>query len=155
VDRARAEELRGRIETGRNNLNGAEQHFTAAVAAAREPADAWMDLGSFYARQGQWEKMEAAIRSGIAADPRHDAALVDGARVLVRAGRDLPLAGRMLHMYLDSGEKTASEPAYRVHALLGRALAQQGDATGAQREFAAATSMASGFHAAGQGNAGR
>jgi tetratricopeptide (TPR) repeat protein len=157
VNRARAEELRGRIANAQRDPVAAEQHFRTAVEASSDPAGAWMDLASFYARQHNWDGMEAAVRAGLAADSKHDAALVDGARVLLRSGRDLPLAKKMLTMYLDSQEKSASEPAYRVHALLGRAFAQQGDTVDAGRQFAAATALASGFHPAttGQSSTGR
>ncbi len=144
-DRARAEVLRAGIAWQRKDFAAAEQHYRAAIAAAPQPADYWMTLASFYARQQQWDKMRAAIDSGIDADKNHGAALVDAAHILTRSQRDPQLAIQLLREYLASPNKSADEPAYRVHAFLAQLLEAQGSGKEAQQQIAAATALASGY----------
>jgi hypothetical protein len=69
-------------------------------------------------------------------------AWADGASVLIRAGRDLPFAQQLLEQYLASANQSEDAPAFKMHAQLGKLLAQLGDAPGAQRQFAAAAELA-------------
>ena len=150
VDRARAEELRGRLAETQHDPGAALQHFRGAIAAAEEPANYWMVLASFYRRQNDLDRMEEAIHSGVAADTAKSTPLVDAAHLLTRSGRDPQLAVRLLRDYLGSPEKSEEEPAFRVHRFLATLLEEQGDADGAAREVAAASMIASVYHPAKQ-----
>lgn len=144
-DRARAEILRAGIAREQKDFAAAEQHYKAAIAAAPEPADYWITLASFYARQQQWDKMRAAVDAGIAADKKNSSALVDAAHILTRSERDPQLAIHLLREYLASPNKSADAPAYRVHAFLAQLLYAQGAGKEAQQQIAAATALASGY----------
>jgi tetratricopeptide (TPR) repeat protein len=146
VDRARAEELRGRIAASNKDSAAAEQHFRDAIAAASRPANYWMVLGSFYQRHNDLSRMQEAIHAGLEAQGGRGTALVDAAHLLTRAGQDPQSAVRLLREYLGSPDKSEDEPAFRVHLLLASLLTQQGDATGAAREIQAATTIASVYH---------
>ena len=148
VDRARAEELRGRIAESLHDNGAAEQHYRAAIGAAQQPATYWMVLASFYRKQNDFDRMQQAIRAGLAADRLRGTALVDAAHLLTRAGRDPQSVVRLLREYLSSPAKSEEEPAFRVHLLLATLLEQQGDADGAAREVAAASTIASIYHPA-------
>ncbi len=121
----------------------AERELKLAVAQAKAPALAWMDMAAFYARRKNFPAMEQAIRNGMAADTNNDSALVDGASILIRRKQNLPLAEQLLRRYLASAHLSEEAPAFQVHALLGKLLARQGKTMAAQQEFAAAKALAS------------
>jgi tetratricopeptide (TPR) repeat protein len=146
VDRARAEELRGRIAASNKDTAAAEQHFREAIAASRRPASYWMVLGSFYQKQNDVDRMQEAIHSGLEADGGRGEPLVDAAHLLTRAGQDPQTAIHLLRVYLASPDKSEDEPAFRVHLLLASLLNRQGDTEGAAREIEAARAIASVYH---------
>lgn len=146
VDRARAEELRGRIAASNKDNPAAEQHFREAIAASHHPATYWMVLGSLYQKQNDITRMQEAIRSGLEADGGRGEPLVGAAHLLTRAGQDPQTAIRLLREYLASPDKSEDEPAFRVHLLLAALLSKQGDTAGAAREIQAATAIASVYH---------
>jgi cytochrome c-type biogenesis protein CcmH/NrfG len=157
VDRARAEELRGRIAASNKDMAAAEQHFREAIAAAPRSANYWMVLASFYQKQNDLDRMQEAIHSGLEANGAHGEPLVDAAHLLTRSGQDPQTAIRLLRQYLASPDKSEGEPAFRVQLLLANLLKQQGDAAGAAQEIQAASSIASVYHPTKQiaTNAGR
>jgi tetratricopeptide (TPR) repeat protein len=122
----------------------AEAEFSNAVAAEKTP-EAYIDLGHFYERHHQPDKMVNALQSGIATDRRKGPSLVDAASILTDAHRSPELAATLLRAYLSSSAKTDEAPAFKVHVQLGDLLAQQGDPTAAHREYAAALSLASNY----------
>lgn len=151
LDPARAYELRGTLAEARKDYATAEQNWRAKIAASQSSpqsaAQAWMDLGSFYRRRGNWDQMIAALKSGAAADPNHGPALVDGAGTLIKAGREQDLAAEWLRQYLDGNALSDAAPAFAVHDELGNLLKQQGNASAAEREFAAARALSANYAA--------
>lgn len=145
LDIARADDLRAGIAEAKKDYAAAEQSLRAKIAASQSSpeasAQAWMDLGSFYRRRGEWSQMMAALRSGAAADTRHGPALVDGASTLIRSGRDRGLAAQWLREYLEGNALSETAPAFLVHAELGDLLKKQGNEGAAEREFAAARTL--------------
>jgi tetratricopeptide (TPR) repeat protein len=122
----------------------AEAEFSNAVAAGKTP-EAYIDLGHFYERHHQPDKMVTALQSGIATDRRKGPSLVDAASILTDAHRSPELAATLLRAYLSSSAKTDEAPAFKVHVQLGDLLARQGDPAAAQREYAAALTLASNY----------
>jgi tetratricopeptide (TPR) repeat protein len=122
----------------------AEAEFSNAVAAGKTP-EAYIDLGHFYERHHQPDKMVGALESGIATDRRKGPSLVDAASILTDAHRSPELAESLLRAYLSSSGKTDEAPAFKVHVQLGDLLAHQGDPAAAQREYAAALALASNY----------
>lgn len=153
----RAHYIRARIAESRKDCARAEDEYKAAIASAKEPADAWMDLASFYRRRQRWDDMVAAVSKGSELDTQHGVALADGASVLIRAGRDLPYAQKLLEQYLASSNKSEDAPAFQTHVQLGKLLTGIGDAQGAQQQFAAAVELAKDYQAGTQAatNSGR
>jgi len=146
VDRARAEELRGRIAASNKDTAAAEQHFREAIGASPRSASYWMVLGSFYQKQNDVIHMQQAIRSGLEANGAHGEPLVDAAQLLTRTDQDPQTAIRLLREYLASPDKSEDEPAFRIHLLLANLLNKQGDTAGAAREIQAAAAIASIYH---------
>jgi tetratricopeptide (TPR) repeat protein len=122
----------------------AEAEFSNAVAAGKTP-EAYIDLGHFYERHHQPDKMVNALQSGIATDRRKGPSLVDAASILTDAHRSPELAATLLRAYLSSTAKTDEAPAFKVHLQLGDLLAHQGDPAAAHREYAAALALASNY----------
>jgi tetratricopeptide (TPR) repeat protein len=122
----------------------AEAEFSNAVAAGKTP-EAYIDLGHFYQRHNQPEKMTDALQSGIASDHRKGPCLVDAASIFTDAHKSPELAETLLRAYLSSSAKTDDAPAFKVHVQLGDLLAHQGNPAAAHREYAAALSLASNY----------
>ena len=141
---SQAHRLLALIAEKKKDTATAEAEFSNAVAAGKTP-EAYIDLGHFYQRQHQLDKMLDALQSGIAADHRKGPALVDAASILTDAHRSPELAETLLRTYLSSSAKTDDAPAFKVHVQLGELLAQQGDQAGAHREYVAALALASNY----------
>jgi len=122
----------------------AEAEFSNAIAAGKTP-EAYIDLGQFYQRHNQPDKMLDALQSGVAADHRKGPALVDAASILTEGHRSPDLAETLLRTYLSSSAKTDEAPAFKVHIQLGHLLAHNGDPAGAHREYATALTLASNY----------
>jgi tetratricopeptide (TPR) repeat protein len=122
----------------------AAAEFSNAVAAGKTP-EAYIDLGHFYERHHQPDKMVNALQSGIATDRRKGPSLVDAASILTDAHQSPELAETLLRAYLSSSAKTDDAPAFKVHVQLGDLLAHHGDPAAAHREYAAALALASNY----------
>jgi len=129
-----------RIAEKNKDTATAEQEYRAAVTASHSGARAWLDLASFLRRSNRFDEMEQALRNLESATLDHPPSLVDGASMLLRTGRDFPLAMRLLRRYLSSPVEEA--PAFRAHDLLGRILEKQGDRRAAAEEYRAALALA-------------
>jgi tetratricopeptide (TPR) repeat protein len=122
----------------------AEAEFSNAVAAGKTP-EAYIDLGHFYQRHNQPDKMVDALQAGITTDRRKGPSLVDAASILTDAHRSPELAETLLRAYLSSSAKSDDAPAFKVHVQLGELLAHRGDSAAAHREYAAALALASNY----------
>ncbi|MEO6982456.1 MAG: tetratricopeptide repeat protein [Edaphobacter sp.] len=135
------------IAEKKENVAAAEAEFKAAAAVGKSP-DAYVDLGHFYERQNQPDKVMGPLQAAIDADHRKDAALVDVASILIASHRSPELAEGLLRAYLSSAARSDAAPAFKVHVQLGDLLARRGDSAGAHREYAAAVAMASHYEPA-------
>ncbi len=133
----------------RKDYGTAEREFRAAIAVANQP-DAWDDLGAFYRRRGQYDQAVDVLKQSVAMDRSKDASLVDAASLLNRMHREPQLAEQALRDYLQSRGKSDAAPAIKVHVMLGKLLATEGDKADAKIEFETALQMASGYAPAKQ-----
>jgi tetratricopeptide (TPR) repeat protein len=141
---AQAHRLRALIAEKKKDNALAETEYANAVAAGKTP-DAYIDLGHFYQRHNQPDKMLDALKAAVSADHRKGPALVDAASILTDAHRSPDLAENLLRAYLASPAKTDDAPAFKAHVQLGKLLSTQGDSAGAHREFATALVLASNY----------
>jgi tetratricopeptide (TPR) repeat protein len=143
------------IAEKKKDIETAEIEFKNAVAADKSP-EAYVDLGHFYRRHNQLDKVLATLQAAIDVDRRKDAALVDVASILSAAHLSPELAESLLREYLSSPAKSDDAPAFKVLLQLGDLLAQRGDIAGAHREYAAALALAPNYapaaHKAMQGS---
>src|ERR1022692_4932043 len=147
---AMAHWIKGRIAEKEKDNAAAEQEFRAAIDASHGGARAWLNLAGFYHHTSRFDEMEQALHTLESSPLDHPGALVDGAGILLRSGRDYPLAIRLLRRYLTSG--TVEEvPAFKAHCLLGKLLEKQPDHPAAAEEYRAALAMAHSFRRAQDG----
>lgn len=142
---ARAHALAAEIAEHERNYPLAEQEWKAQIGSSRHPEEAWMDLAGFYHRRGEIGQMIAAIQTGVKLDTDHTMARVDGARLLVETGQDLPEAAQWLREYLASSHQSEDAPAFAVHAELASLLQRMGETPEAQQELAEARELAPGY----------
>jgi len=90
------------------------------------------------------------LKQSLAMDRSKDASLVDAASLLNRMHREPELAEQALRDYLESRVKSDAAPAIKVHVMLGKLLATEGDKADAKIEFEMALQMASGYAPAKQ-----
>jgi len=136
--------VRARIAQKNKNTAAAEQEYRAAIAATNGGARAWVSLAGFYRHINRLDDMEQALRTMESRPLDRPAALTDAAGLLLRTGRDFPMAIRFVRRYL--GSPTVEEwPAFKAHNLLGELLEKQGDRAGAADEYRAALAMAHSF----------
>jgi tetratricopeptide (TPR) repeat protein len=141
---AQAHRLLALIAEKRKDNTLAETEFLNAVAAGKTP-EAYIDLGHFYQRHNQPDKMVEALKLAVNADRRKGPALVDAASILTAAHHSPELSENLLRTYLASSAKTDDAPAFKVHIQLGNLLAKRGDSTAAHREYADALALASNY----------
>jgi tetratricopeptide (TPR) repeat protein len=140
--------VRGRIAEKEKDPAVAEQEFRAAVTASQGGARAWLNLAGFYRHANRFDEMEQALHSLQSSRLDHPGALVDGASMLFRAGRDYPIAIQLLRSYLALSNTAEEAPVFKAHYLLGQLLEKQGERTAAAEEYRAALSMAHSFRPA-------
>lgn len=145
VDPARAHQLRAKIAEDRKDYGTAEREFKQAIAASSHPAFRWTPLADFYRRRQRWSEMEWAVRSSIKAaehDSQDGVPLYDGASILIQAGRDLPLAAKMLEDYVGGHARTEEAPTFAAYTRLARVEQRLGDLAAARKARTAALQLA-------------
>jgi tetratricopeptide (TPR) repeat protein len=134
--------LLGRIAEKSKNMAEAERQFRAGIAATNSGVRAWVELAIFFRHANRLDEMEKALREAENAPADDHLALMDGASLLVRTGRDPALGIRLLRRYFSVG--TVEEgPAFKAHEHWGQLLERQGDHRGAAQEYHAALAL---FH---------
>ncbi len=144
-----AHRMRALLAEKRKDYATAEREFRAAVEVANRP-DAWVDLGAYYLRRGQYDQALHALNQCLALDRAKDASIVDAASLLIEMHREPEVAQQALRDYLASDAKSDAAPVIRVRVMLGKMLAAAGDKAGAKIEFNKALEMASGYAPAKQ-----
>jgi tetratricopeptide (TPR) repeat protein len=118
----------------------AEREYRAAIAATHSGARAWLDLAIFLRHANRLDEMELAVSQLESSPVDRPESIMDGASVLLRAGRNYPLGVRLLRRYMASPVEEG--PAFKAHDLLGQFLEKQGDRQAAAEEYRAALSLA-------------
>ena len=137
---AMAHWIAARIAAKNHDIASAEREYRAAIAANSSLGRAWVDLAGLLLRNNRLDEMERVLHNFESVPVEQREALRDSASVLLRAGRDFPLAIRLLRRYLSSPVEEA--PAFKAHDLLGQLLEKQGDPAAAAAEYRAALALA-------------
>jgi tetratricopeptide (TPR) repeat protein len=123
----------------------AENELRQAIKVAKNPAQYWMNLASFYRRRSRLDDMQNAITQAIAQPNKNAEVYYNAASELFQAGRDFPNAVQYLKTYLASNAMVEDAPAFHAHYRLGRLYEKMGNKSGAVIEYQASLALASGF----------
>jgi tetratricopeptide (TPR) repeat protein len=148
---AMAHWAKARIAERSKDNAAAEQEYRAAITASHGGARAWANLAGFYRHTNRLDEMDQALHTLDSSPLDRPGALVDGAGMLLRTGRDYPLAIRMLRHYVTSPDTVEEAPVFKAHCVLGELLEKQGDRPAAAEEYRAALVMAHSFRQAQDG----
>jgi tetratricopeptide (TPR) repeat protein len=143
--------VRARLAEKNKDNDTAEQEYRVAIEASHNGARAWLNLAGFYKHRSRFAEMVQALRKMESAPLDHPGALVDGASILVRSGRDPEMAVRLLRRYIASSNTVEEAPVFWANSLLGEVLEKQGDRHAAAEQFRAALEMARGYRPAQEG----
>lgn len=139
-----------RIAEKDKNTAEAEREYRAGIAETRGGARAWLDFAIFLRHESRFEEMQQALEKVESAPVDRAESLMDGASLLLHAGRYLPLGVRLVHRYFFLG--TVEEgPAFKAHTYLGELLERQGDHRGAAEEYHDALALFRGYRRAEEG----
>jgi len=142
--------VKGRIFEKNKDPDDAEQEYRVAIEASHGGARAWLNLAGFYHHTNRLREMDQALHTLESSTLDHPGALVDGASILLRTGRDPPMAVRLLRRYLASS--TVEEaPVFKARCMLGEALEKQGDRAAAAGEYRIALALAHSYRPAQEG----
>ena len=148
---AMAHWVKGRIAEKNKDNSSAEKEYRAAIDASKGGARAWLNLAGFYRHTNRLDDMQQALHTMESRPLDHPAALVDAAGMLLRTGRDAPMAIRLLRRYIALPNTVEEAPVFKAHTLLGDLLEKQGDRPAAAEEYRAALAMAHTFRQAQDG----
>lgn len=139
-----------RIAEKDKNTAEAEREYRAGIAETHGGARAWLDFAIFLRHANRFEELEQALEKVETAPVDRAESLMDGASLLLYAGRYFPLGVRLVHRYFSVG--TVEEgPAFKAHTYLGELLERQGDRRGAAEEYRAALALFNGYRRAEEG----
>lgn len=144
INPAMAHWVLARIAEKEKDPPAAEREYRAEIDASRSGVRGWLDLANFLLYARRLDEMEQALRTMESAPIDYPASLVHGAGLLLRSGRDFPLAIRLLRRYFANGP-VEEAPAFKAHAMLGQLLEKQGDRQGAAEEYRAALTLFHGY----------
>ena len=142
--------LLGRIAEKSKDMADAELQYRAGIAATHSGARAWLELAIFFRHANRLDDMEKALREIENAPVDHHEALMDGASLLMRTGRDPALGIRLLRRYFSAGP-VEEGPAFKAHEYWGQLLERQGDHRAAAQEYHAALALFHNYRRAEEG----
>jgi len=123
----------------------AEKELQEAIKVAKNPAQYWMNLASFYRRRSQLDNMQKAMSQALAQPNKSAEVYYNAASELFSATRDLASAAQYVKQYLGSNAMVEDAPAFRAHYLLGQIYEKMGNKSDAASEYKASLALASGF----------
>jgi tetratricopeptide (TPR) repeat protein len=137
--------VNARIAEKDKDTTTAEQEYRAAIDVSHGGAFAWLNLAGFYRHTGRFDDMEQALRTMESRPLDRPGALVDGAGLLLRTGRNYPMAIRLMRRYIASSNTVEESPVFKANYLLGELLEKQGNRPAAAEEYRAALALAHTF----------
>jgi tetratricopeptide (TPR) repeat protein len=148
---ARAYWVKAKLAEKSKDVTTAEREYRAAIDASHGGARAWADLAGFYRHMKRFDEMEQALRTLESSPLDHPGALVDGASILIRSGRDPAMAIRLLRRYIASSTTVEEAPVFWAYSLLGEVFEKQGDRAAAAEQYRTALAMAHSYRLAQDG----
>jgi tetratricopeptide (TPR) repeat protein len=142
--------IRAKLAQSEKNYALAEQHLRAAIVASKGNPETMINLASFYRQRGRMDEMEKMIDQAEQSSlkTRRSEALLEGADLLYRGGRNFAGALQLVRKYLNSPRSSEDPPVFQAHYLQGSILEKLGEKQAASEQYRAALSLASGFEPA-------
>jgi tetratricopeptide (TPR) repeat protein len=128
-----------RIAAKEKDATVAEREYRAYITASNSGARSWFELAHFFFGANRLDEMERALGTMESSPLDRPDALMDGASLLLRSGRNFPMAVRLLRRYLAAPVEEG--PAFKGRDYLGQILEKQGDRRAAAEEFRAALAL--------------
>ncbi|MGC2110769.1 MAG: tetratricopeptide repeat protein [Candidatus Korobacteraceae bacterium] len=144
-DAGMAHLILARIADKQKQYAEAENQYRLGIKLAKNPADMWLQLASFYRERSRIDDMQNAVQRAMAQSNKRAESYFDAARELYLGNRNFRDAQQYLQKYLSSGALVESAPAFRAHYLLGQLNEKMGHGAAAASEYEASLSLASGF----------
>jgi len=132
--------IAARIAAKDHDAAAEEREYRAAIAADPSVGRCWVDLAGLLRYNKRLDDMEEVLRNLESAPVQQREALMDGASIVLRAGRGFSLGVRLLRRYLSAPVEEG--PAFKAHDMLGQLLEKQGDRQAAADEYRAAIALA-------------
>jgi tetratricopeptide (TPR) repeat protein len=129
-----------RIAEKSKDSAGAEKEYRAAIEASHSGARAWLNLANFYRYARRLDDMEKALKNLESCPLDFPESLMHAGDILLRSGRNAPMAMRYLHRYLTAPVEAG--PAFKAREILGQLLERQGDRSGAAAQYREALALA-------------
>jgi tetratricopeptide (TPR) repeat protein len=144
LDPAKSHWVLARIAEKEKDFAMAEKEYRAAIEASHHGAHDVFNLALFYFHQHDFDRMEPILNQAVAARMDRPEVVMESAELLIRSGRNFPLAAQWLRRYL-AGPMVEEGPAFKAHYLLGTALEKRGDQKAAAEEYRNAISLAKNY----------
>jgi tetratricopeptide (TPR) repeat protein len=139
--------IQSRIAEADKNFAAAEQYLRAAISASHGNPETYLNLASFYRRQGRMADMGNSLHQAVQAanQSQQYGSLLEAAQMLNRTGRNLEEALRLVRTYVASPQHSEEAPLFQAYYLMGTIQEKLGDKRAAAGEYRTALSLASGF----------
>ncbi len=144
-DQATSHWILALVASKEKNVAETESQLRQAISVAKDPAQYWMNLASFYGNHSRPDDMQKAISQALAQPNKSAEVYYNAASELFRFGKDFGAAVQYLKKYLASGAMVEDAPAFRAHYLLGQIYEKMGNKSDAISEYKASLALASGF----------
>ena len=141
--------IRAMVAEKDKDYGTAEAEFEAE-ARVGDNAGVLVDLACFYERRHQEARAAQTARQTVAKDSALDSTVVEASSILDDVHQTGLALDTMRH-YIDRGTHSDTAPVFRVHAMVGKMLARDGDTEGAREHFKQALAMASQYKPAQKG----
>lgn len=148
LDPGMAHLILARVAEKEKQYDAAETEFRAGIKDARNPADMWLQLATFYRQRGRLDDMQNAVQSAVTQPNKPAESYFDAGKELYLGGRNRAGAVQYLQSYLSSGALVESAPAFRAHYIIGELNQKMGNNGAAASEYQASLALASGYEPA-------
>jgi Tfp pilus assembly protein PilF len=126
----------------------AEREFAEAIRIDHDSATPYLDLAHYLRGRKSWDRFQKTVERAMQSPRIQPADRYNAGEILLKTGRNLDVAARLMRAYLNGEHTEEQAPVFRAHYLLGEILLKMGDSGQAAAEYRAALALASGYRPA-------
>ena len=142
--------VRAMVDSNAGHFEEAEHEYTEEIRLAHESALSYLDLAHFLKGRKSWDRVQQTVERAMQSSEIRPVDRYNAAALLLRGGRNLDEAARLLRAYMQDGHTQEEAPVFRAHYLLGEILLNSGDPGQAAAEYKAALGLASSYRPAAE-----